>query len=473
MKTSFYYHVLEQKLISKDKKVNSMTKFINYRMFLFVLMIAVSIEGKSQVNLSLDECKKQALEHNQTIKVKQANYKSNEASLKLAKRLSLPNFDFDANYLYANDPMQMKVPAYELPNLDGTPSGVFSPGATTNLQYHNTYKANIGANLPLYLGGKLIQARQIATNSMEIAKSEIALSQTEVLLNIETQYWTLVSLIETKKLSLQSIQFLNDVVTDVNNLYESGVVTKNEVLKAKVELNNAKLSDISLHNNIKMLKMALNQSIGKAINKPLLIADTTIDVHTKLNLSQGLQANPDKRQELQLLTNVTQIYESEQKIVSADFKPKLIAFGNYYYQNPNHLSEEQSELTWNAGLALSIPIFHWGERNLKKTKAKMKIAGAEYQFEQTKEFLTLEIQQALLKMEESTTKLQFTIEALEQAEENLTLETNRLQEELSTTTDLLNAQVQWQKAQADYISAKTNVKISEAKYLKAIGELNP
>ena len=122
---------------------------------------------------------------------------------------------------------------------------------------------------------------------------------------------------------------------------------------------------------------------------------------------------------------------------------------------------------------MSMPIFHWGERKLKKTKAEMKIASAAYARDETKELLTLEVHQAIFKLKESMTKLQFTEEALVQSEENLSLENNRLQEEISTTTDLLNAQMQWQKAKSDYISAKANVKICEALYKKSIGELIP
>lgn len=450
-----------------------MRKYINHTILLGACLYAASIGAQSQASLSLSECKVQALDHNQIIKARQAEYTSSEAAVKLANRASLPTVDFDASYLYANDPMQMEIPGFELPNLDGTPSGVYSPPALTNLQYKHSYTATVAVALPIYVGGKLVQAREIADRSLDIAKSQIALSQTDVLLSVEEQYWTLVALIETQELSQKSISFLADVVTDVNNFYESGVGTKNEVLKAQVELNNAKLSDITLRNNIEMVKMALNQSIGRAISSPLEIADTAIDIYVELDLISNQDINLDQRQEIQLLSNMSQIYESQKKIVNADYKPTIAAFGNYYLQNPNHLSHQENELTFNAGLSLSIPVFHWGERGLKNTEAQMQIESAQYELDHTKEMLTLEVHQAIFTLKESMTQLQFTVEALAQADENLQLETNRLKEQVSTTTDLLNAQMQWQKAQADFISAKASVKISEANYAKSIGQLNP
>ena len=85
--------------------------------------------------------------------------------------------------------------------------------------------------------------------------------------------------------------------------------------------------------------------------------------------------------------------------------------------------------------------------------------------------IMLEIKQAYYNLEEAYTKLDFTEEALLQSEENLKLETNKLKQEIITTTDLLNAQNQWQKAHADFIAAKVNIKIQEVMYKKAIGEL--
>jgi outer membrane protein TolC len=431
------------------------------------------MKGKAQETTSLNECKQKALAHNKTIKAKEANYKASEAEVKLSKIASLPNLDFDASYLYQNDPMQMHIPGYELPTVDGNPSGVYSPESTSNLQYHNSYNANMGISLPLYLGGKLAEARKISQYATEIAASDLALSQTDVLLSIEQQYWSLVLLIESDKAIAKSIYFLSDVVNDMENRYQEGIVTKNEVLKAKVELNNAKLYQISISNNIKLSKMAMNQSIGVSIDEPLNVADTSIEVAMEVDLFDFNEQLLDSRNELTILQKQNEIAQSEKALVISDYRPQLASFANYYYQNPNHLAKAEGELTWNAGISLSIPIYHWGERKLKKAKAEMKIASAGYALDQTKELLTLEVHQAIFKLKESMIKLQFTVEALEQSEENLSLENNRLKEEISTTTDLLNAQMQWQKAKADHISAKANVKISEALYKKSIGALNP
>ncbi|MGD8782085.1 MAG: TolC family protein [Ignavibacteria bacterium] len=444
-----------------------MTKYI----IIICCTVFCTVNTIAQDTLSLAECRQRALEHSQNIKSAQANLESVEIEHTLSKRARLPNFDFSAGYHYMDDPKLMAIPGHVLPTTQGTISDVYSPAYTKNLTYHNSYEATIGMSLPIYLGGKLSCARQIADNAKRIAGSNVELNKTGVLIQIEQQYWTLVSLFEQKKLAQNSVKFLESVVKDMSNMYENGIVTKNEVLKAQVERNNAKLFLISVSDNIEILKMSINQFIGNDIDTRLFIEDSVIQISEP---EANIAFNPDylgNRNEIKILLQQIEINKTTQKMVRSDYLPQLVSYANYTLQSSNHLSEDEKEFTWNAGLSLSIPIFHWGASSLKIDQAKLKTESIGYTLDRTKELLSLEIKQAIFNLEEAYTKLNFTKDALLQSEENLHLETNRLKQELVTTTDLLNAQVQWQKAYADYIAAKAQVKIQQMLYKKAIGEL--
>ncbi|MEJ2740008.1 MAG: TolC family protein [Dehalococcoidia bacterium] len=411
------------------------------------------------------------LEHNQSIKSARANLQSADIEHKLSKRALLPNFDLEAGYRYMNDPQLMSIPGHELPTTTGTPSGVYSPPFTKNLTYHNSYEATIGMSLPLYLGGKLGYARRISEKVKNIAELNVELNKTAVLSQIETQYWTLVSLLEKKKLAQNSVKFLENVVIDMSNLYTNDIVTKNEVLKAQVQRNNAELFLISVGDNIEIIKMSINQFIGNDIDTKLLIEDSVIQISKP---EAELTFNPDclgNRNEIKILLQQLEIHKITQKMIRSDYLPQLVSYAGYTLKSTNHLGEDEKELTWNAGLSLSIPIFHWGARSLKIDQAKLKTESIGYTLDRTRELLSLEIKQAIFSLEEAYTKLDFTEDALKQSDENLSFETNKLKQGIANTTDLLNAQVQRQKAHADYIAAKADVKIQQMLYRKAIGEL--
>ncbi|GEM_PF-1903534 len=441
-------------------------------LLLFIAPI-YTYKAYSQENLSLEECKKRALEHNQNIKLANADMVVSEQDLKLSKRSLLPKFDLEASYLYRQNPMIMDIPGYELPTTNGQPSGVYYPASKSNLQYNNTYNANIKMSLPLYLGGKLKNAKRISEYAYNISGLNVQLNKTDVLLNIETQYWSFVSLLEHKSVVVKSIEFLTDVVKEVTSRYQTGIVTKNELLKVKVELNNANLSLINISNNIQLAKMSLNQAMGLEINHDFVLADSVLYTpynQTSLTFNQN---SLSQRKELQILKNQIDITEMQKKITRSNYLPQIVSFVQYGYQNPNHISQDKGELTYTAGISLSFPLFHWGEKRSKMLKINMINSKSKLRFEQTKEYLTLEVNQAIFNLKESIINVGFTSESLQQARENLQLETNRLNQGLTTTTDLMNAQLQWQKSQADHIAAKASVKINEALYLKSIGRLLP
>ena len=426
----------------------------------------------AQMELTLDECKAMALEHNQNIKSAEAELSSSEANYKLTKRSVLPQFDLSGSYMYLNDPNEMNVPSFELPTVDYQPSGVLYPGGTTQLAYNNSYQAALEMSLPIYMGGKLNEYRKISQYGTQMAKENLRYEKSEIAYSTDEQYWSLVSLKERKLLVEKSIAFLTDLVKDMQNRYDAELITKNEVLKAKVDLNDARLELIELSDAIELSKMALNKLIGNDILTDIAVTDSIVDIPDTLMLIGYIESSVDKRPEINILENQLEIAKSQLKVVKSDYKPLLVSFANYKYQNPNHLGVDEGEFTWIAGLSLSMPVFHWGERQLKVHQQKMDNLKVELQYESTKEFLVLEIHQAIFKLKESLVKIEMTKESLVQAEENLKLEKNRLDEGLITTTDVLNAQMQWQISFADYIDAKANFKISESNYYKTIGELN-
>ncbi len=436
-----------------------------------IIVVFVALNVSAQEVLTLELCRQKALEHNQNVKTAEADYAISLASSKLSKRAMLPQFDLSATYTYMNDPQVMDIPGFELPTLAGQPSGVFYPGGTTNLTYHNNYSGGIDFSLPIYMGGKLRNYIKMSDYGINISEKNLNNTKDDLVLEVDQQYWSLVSLKENYLVLEKSVKLLEDVVRETKNRARVGIVTKNEVLKTQVELNNAKLALIQLTNAIQLSKMALNQTIGNTILTDVVIEDSLIVLNSAPVNVADIEARAIDRNELQILENQVEITNANRKVTRSDYLPQLVSFANYGFQNPNHKAMDETELTWNAGVSLSIPVFHWGEKHLKVKQAKLATEKAQLTYDKAKEGIMLEIQQSIYKVNESLVQISFTKESLNQADENLKLEMNRLKQGIVTTTDVLDAQVQWQKANSDFIAAKANYKINESNYYKTIGSL--
>ncbi len=427
---------------------------------------------QAQEILTLEQCREKAINHNQDLKSAQADLAINMASLKMSKRAMLPQFDFSATYTYMNDPQVMDVPAWELPNVDGTASGVLFTGLYKQLTYNNMYDGGIDFSLPLYLGGKLRNYVKMSSIGVDISEKNVENTKENLILEVDQKYWALVSLKENYLVIQKSVKLLEDVVRETSNMYNVGILTKNEVLKTQVELNNTKLALIQMKDNIQLAKMSLNQSIGNGILDEIAIADSVIIPQEKPVSVTEIENIASNRKELKMMEGQVGITTADINIARSDYMPQLVSFANYGFQNPNHKAEDVTELTWVAGLSLSMPIFHWGEKNLAIEKKKLTNQKAQLSYDKAKEGIILQIQQSAFNLNESMVKISFTKASLEQAEENLKLEMNRLTQGVVTTTDVLDAQLQWQKANSDFISAKVNYKINKSNYLKTIGQLD-
>ncbi|MCW3805311.1 TolC family protein [Plebeiibacterium marinum] len=440
--------------------------------YIFITVFATLLSVvQAQEFLTLEQCRSKAINHNQDLKSAQADLAINIATLKMSKRAMLPQFDLSATYTYMNDPQVMDVPSWELPTVDGAPSGVKFTGLYKELTFNNMYDGGIDFSLPLYLGGKLRNYIKMSSIGVDISEKNVDNTRENLILEIDQKYWNLVSLKENLLVIQKSVKLLEDVVQETSNMYHAGILTKNEVLKTQVELNNTKLAMIQMKDNIQLAKMALNQSMGNGILDEIAIADSVIIPDQKPVSVDEIETIASNRKELKIMEGQVGISTADINIARSDYMPQLVSFANYGFQNPTHKAEDKTEFTWVAGLSFSMPVFHWGEKNLALEKKKLVNQKARLNYDKAKEGIILQIQQSAFNLNESLVKISFTKASLNQAEENLKLEMNRLTQGIVTTTNVLDAQVQWQKANSDFISAKVNYKINKSNYLKTIGQL--
>jgi len=127
--------------------------------------------------------------------------------------------------------------------------------------------------------------------------------------------------------------------------------------------------------------------------------------------------------------------------------------------------------TYYGLVSANIPIFDWGARKQKVKEQAYKIAAQQTQLEETKQLISLEVQQAWLQLNQSAKRIELSGASLEQAEENLRLSNDRFKAGTIVGKDLLEAQTIWEVANSNVIDAKVEYRINEAILKKALGAL--
>ena len=480
------------------------------------LLIAPSL--RAQQSLSLDECRKKALQHNHRVIIASEAAQAANDIKKSAFTQFLPDVRFNGGYLHTNknwnlfqndmflpivpfqtidpqtgqfnkqvlqDPaLAMKTlainPQTGQPIMDANGNPVFQqyallPAEKLKLDRRDFYFAKFSVTQPIFTGFKIVETNNIARFTKEIANEKIRLTKAELLYQTDEAYWRVISLEEKVKLATSYEKLLDQLVSDLTNIYEEGMITRNDLLKAKVKQNEAKLKLLKARNGLKLSRMALAQIIGS----------TTSDIHLADNIDEE-QANEmlfdlagttpyniENRAEISMLKQKVAIAQSTEALSRSRFMPNIALTGGYGWLNPNPYNGLKKEFggDWNIGVVVSMPIFHWGDRVHTLNAAKRQHQIAQHELEEAKEKINLQIQQAWFRYDEAAKKMELTQSSKQQAEENMQYAKENLSQGMGKLTDLLEAQLEWEKASSEHIDAIIETKITKSELDKATGTI--
>ncbi|TKG91917.1 TolC family protein [Puteibacter caeruleilacunae] len=445
-----------------------------------LLLAAFSFQGMSQEALTLEQSRKLALEYNHKIKIADELIAESESNVSLAMTQFLPNLSFSGSYNYMHDIDDIAFPGFFLPTAESAEAGqkgdysgtsdVYFPGLNMKMGNIDYFRGGLSLSQPIYMGGKIRSAYNMTKIGRQISHYNRNLQTSDVIVETDQAYWNMVSIKEKVQMADKYVEMLTALVNDLQNAYDLELTTKNELLKAKVQLNQAKLNQFKTANGYELSKMALCQVIGKDLMSNVEVSDTVVAVDDYKIQKDYMGKALAQRPELLMLGKQVELNAEEVKSTNADYMPQLGAGASYtQISDVNDLIESTGSLMVQA--QLSVPIFHWRERKHKVAAAKHRKAQQELELERTRDLIQLEVQQSYFNLLEANKQIELAETSMDQAEENVTLMKNSFYEGVANTTELLDAQAFWQQAYSELIDAKINFKLREVSFLKAIGEL--
>jgi outer membrane protein len=414
---------------------------------LWVVMLFLTQAGFAQGQLTLEQARKLAVQNNKKLKQAAYNIEAARAIEAGAHATTKPVIDGSVAAFHVGKPLSNLLPAV----------GV-SPSLTVAQ--------------PIYAGGKIRLGQAAAAKGVQIYEDQKRLSETEVLLKVDKAYWQIVSLNEKIKLGNQARALLDSLAKDLNNSFDAGMIYKNDLLRVQVQRNETELNIAKAQDGLALSNLSLAQIIGTDLGGQIVVTDS-VSGSFQAMLSDTAGGAANQRIEIQMLKKALEAQELQRKMLQADFKPSLAVLAGGFAGVGKKMNMETGGnfmTSYFGMLSLSIPIWDWGLKASKVKEQSFKIAAQQMELDETKELLSLEIQNAYLQLNQAARKIEFSGASVEQAEENLRLSNDRFKAGTVTGQDVLEAQMLWQQAKSNVIDAKIEYRIAEAEYKKAIGE---
>ena len=324
--------------------------------------------------------------------------------------------------------------------------------------------------LPIYAGGQIRYANKMADKGVEIAGQAYQLQSDEVVYNTDNAYWQIVAFKEQLKVAYKYFEMLDSLEQQMTYMYELGLTPKSEQLIVTVQKNEAQLNLMKAENAFKIMKMNLCQIVGLDLNTNIDVSDSLNNDPSLLVMSNSVDQALLNRSELKMLDGQVSISELQKKTDMSAYKPQLGAQVSYGYTEVPDVFD--GETLTQASAQLSIPLVHWREKKHKKNAARLRVEQARLQLDETKEFVQLEVQQYMIRVNEAYEAILLARKSKDEADESLSEVTASFEAGLNTTTDVLNAQAAWQNANAELLNALASYEIAKTAYFKGIGQLN-
>jgi outer membrane protein TolC len=420
------------------------------RIYLLALFAPLILFARAEAGtLTLQECLKKAATANHELRVSAFDEKIAEGNVGVARSGYLPHLNFQGGYTVQQDPQSVIIQERAV-KTQQPEYGFFSVTAEQVLY-------DFGRTSSRY---KRAEALRDATSFSHTAREK------DVFLQVVTAYY---GILESRKLmqaAEEEISQMSDHLRVAKNLYEQGVVTRNDLLQAEVQLANSKQRGLMQANRLENGWLYINYLTGQTASFRADLEETVPDGTAPDSVVQEFPLS--NRAEIMALRKGIEADDMAVKESRSFYFPEIFTrLGVDYVQN--NKVEEQAILYATVGLKINL--FDGLATTSRYRQAIQSRMQNEEQLRMLESQIHLEYETACNDARIAAERIRTAEKAVLQGEENLRINKDRYQEHVGTATDVIDAQTLLTKTQTEFYRAVFDHQVAIARIKKAKGEL--
>ena len=446
-----------------------MRKFASVALVLLLLPLAARAQTRA---LSLDEAIAAGLEASPALHASRMKAESSTAKAREVAAGRLPSLRLGAGYTRLSE-----VPPFQV-TLPISPNPI-----VVSQSYFNNWNMRLSVQQPLFTGFRLEAGTESARMLEKSAGLDLEKDRSEFVFAVKSAYWGLARAREIETVVGETIRQVQEHLKDVRAFFDQGLLTKNEVLRAELQLSNATLMAIDARNAVEMARTSLNSLLG-------LPVETEVELTTSAeSLASRAQASGEAGKDAAAARSfVDAALAGRPEIKSADFRikaseaglkaaksgwyPQVSLAGNYYYLRPNSRflpALDKFKGTWDIGVAISFDLWNWGQTKSQMEQARAQLGQAQDARKLLEDQAVLDVTQSRLALAQARDKVKVAGEAVGQADENLRMIREQFRQGVALNADVLDAEVFLLQAKTARTQAAIDLVLAQARLEKALG----
>ena len=434
--------------------------------------------------LSLDEAIAVALTENPAMKAAEFEEKAATQERRAAIGLRMPKISVMGAYAYMSkdigfDFNEMKGPAKELagqilgsglipPEMIPSINGLLNPlmNADWFLKVQDQSLGFVGGqvSVPIWLGGKINAANRAAKINERTAAEQGNQTRNALISELVERYFGLALAMQVVEVRRQVVDGVRRHLEDAVALEKNGMIAQSERLYVEFKMSEAERDLQNAQSQVETIAAALNSTIGQTDNYQPVTAMFILERIEPLDHFRTLAAERNP-----LLDQVDQkrrlAYEGV-RAQRSSFLPQVVAMGGmsfYDYQVSKVLPR------WAVGVGVNFKLFDGLNREYKYSAAKQTVRRVEALQDKAGNDISVLVEKLYNQMENYRTQMASIEASLAFAEEYLKTKNAAFLEGMSSSTDLIDAELNLAKVKTERIEAAYRYDVSLAQLLEAAG----
>lgn len=418
--------------------------------------------------MSFGEAWHQVKTESEGIQASQAHVEQVRHERESKKDMYLPQINLTGSYLYLDDDIQLSgsdlfesMPAgstiaqmlVALAAKNGISPAQFAAGTTSTISERNITTANLTMLWPLFTGGRISAAQDIAEASVKEAELQRDLKIRDRFEELSKRYFGVVMASQVVTTRQEVEAALKVHLTHAELLVQNGQIAEVERLQAEASYDKARIERIKSEEDLGIAEAALNNLLNTDDVQPV----TGLSIHRQI---------PTMQESIDLVLNTfpgLAIYDAKEQMATSladvergKYFPEVAALGNYNLYEEDSLA---SKLTpdWFVGVNISIPLIDRSGRYQKYQAAKSLKRRIESLRQQTRQDISLLVEKTYREIVQAHAEHEGLSTSLALAEKTVELRQKAFQQGLATSLDVIDASlylasVKTQRSHAAYNS---------------------
>jgi outer membrane protein TolC len=328
------------------------------------------------------------------------------------------------------------------------------------------------ASLNVFQGLSKFSRLSSAKNSLKAADATLDYTREEVVENVAQAYFNLLRYQRLLQVAIETRDQVAKELERTETYFRLGSAAKSDVLQQKVQFENSRLDVVVADNNVKKafadLAFVMNRPLAAQFGVDLAVLDTEFDVPEVTNLySEALQ----NRLDLESSEYNLEARKKDVTTATAGALPSVDLFIRQDRRDQDTPFRFGSQKSGNVyfGWSATWNVFDRLQTWTGRSQAKAQVRIAEYELQQAKLNVQVEIRQLHNQMVEARERAAVSRETIEASLEELRLAQERFRVGAGTTLDVIVAQANLANSRATEVGAMCDFLIAEAMMQRAVG----